>query len=130
MTNSDSGDRLDRIETLLEQFITASVADRQASNERIARLEEAMVADRAASNERMTRIEEGLDRVEKIVESNNRFLESFSADLRSYADSMNNMATRMDGIIATNNQDRQETNTRLSAIQRQVAAIARHLGVI
>ncbi len=34
MTNFNSGDRLDRIETLLEQFISASVADRQASNER------------------------------------------------------------------------------------------------
>ena len=76
-----------------------------------------------ASNDR-------LERIERIVESNNRFLESFSADLRNYADSMNNMATRMDGIIATNNQDRQETNNRLAAIQRQVAAIARYLGVI
>lgn len=26
---------------------------------------------------------------------------------------MNNLATRIDGVIATNNQDRQETNTRL-----------------
>ena len=130
MTNPDSGDRLDRIETLLEQFIAASVADRQASNERMTRLEEAMADDRAASNERMTRIEEGLDRVEKIVESNNRFLESFSADLQSYTESMNNLATRMSGVIATNNQDRQETNTRLAAIQQQVREIARHLGVV
>lgn len=123
MTNPNNGDRLDRIETLLESFIAASVADRGASNERMTRIEQRLEQTQAASDERLTRIEQ-------IVESNNRFLESFSADLRSYADSMNNMATRMDGIIATNNQERQETNTRLSAIQRQVAAIARHLGVI
>lgn len=123
MTNPNNSDRLDRIETLLESFIAASVADRQASNERMTRIEQRLEQTQAASDERLTRIEQ-------IVESNNRFLESFSADLRSYADSMNNMATRMDGIIATNNQDRQETNNRLAAIQRQVSAIARHLGVI
>ena len=37
---TSSNDRLDRVETLLEQFITASVADRQASNERMTRIEE------------------------------------------------------------------------------------------
>ena len=42
MTNSS--DRLDRVEALLEQFITASVADRQASNERMTRIEEAQEA--------------------------------------------------------------------------------------
>ena len=42
MTNSS--DRIDRIETLLEQFISASVADRQASNERMTRIEEAQEA--------------------------------------------------------------------------------------
>jgi methyl-accepting chemotaxis protein len=104
MTNPNGGERLDRIETLLEQFIAASVADRQASNER-------------------------LTRIEQVVESNNRFLESFSQDLKQYTDSMNNFATRIEGIIAANNQDRQETNSRLAAIQRQVAAIALHLGV-
>lgn len=130
MTNPNNGDRLDRIETLLESFIAASVADRQASNERMTRLEETMAADRAASNERMTRIEEGLDRIEKVVESNNRFLESFSADVRRYTDTMNDFATRIDGVIANNNQQGDETNSRLSAIQRQVSAIARHLGVI
>ena len=34
MTNSNSGDHLDQIENPLEQFIAASVADRQISNER------------------------------------------------------------------------------------------------
>ena len=42
MTNSN--DRLDRVESLLEQFISASVADRQASNERMTRIEEAQEA--------------------------------------------------------------------------------------
>ena len=41
-----------------------------------------------------------------------------------------NLATRIDGAIATNNQDRQDSNSRLAAIQRQVSAIAKHLGVI
>ena len=110
MTNPQP-DRLDRIEGLLESFIAASVVDRQTSNER------------------MNRIEEGLERLEQVVSSNNRFLESFSSDLKSYTDSMNNFATRIDGVIATNNQDRQEANSRLATIQRQVSAIAKHLGV-
>ena len=38
---TSSNDRIDRIEALLEQFIAASVADRQASNERMTRIEEA-----------------------------------------------------------------------------------------
>jgi ATP phosphoribosyltransferase len=65
----------------------------------------------------MTRIEEGLERTERVVESNNRFLESFSSDLRRYADSMNNLANRIDGVIATNNQDRQEANSRLATMR-------------
>lgn len=120
MTNSN--DKLDRIEALLERSITAS-------DERMTRLEIALERDRQESNERMTRIENGLDRVEQIVESNNRFLESFSTDIRRYTDTMNNLATRIDGVIATSNQDRDESNSRLSTIQRQVSAIARHLGV-
>lgn len=93
MTNSS--DRLDRIEALLERFIDASVADRQASNERMTRIEQA-------------------------VESNNRFLEAFSADLKHYANRLDNFTARIDGVIATSNQDRQEINRRLSAIQNQV----------
>lgn len=77
----------------------------------------------------ITASDERLTRIEQVVESNNRFLESFSQDLKRYTDSMNNLATRIDGVIATNNQDRQETNSRLGAIQRQVSAIAKHLGV-
>lgn len=45
-------------------------------------------------------------------------------------DSMNNLATQINGVIATTNQDRQETNSRLASISAQVAAIAKHLGVI
>jgi len=30
---------------------------------------------------------------------------------------MNNLATQIDGVIATSNQDRQETNSRLREIQ-------------
>ena len=41
---NNTSDRLDRVETILEQFITASVADRQASNERMTRIEEAQEA--------------------------------------------------------------------------------------
>lgn len=104
MTDSNNGDRLDRIENLLEQFIAASIADRQASNER-------------------------LTRVEQIVESNNRFLESFSADLKTYTESLNNLTTRMSGMIATANSDRQEINSRLSVIGQQVNAIAKKLEV-
>lgn len=118
MTNG-SNDRRDQIEALLERFIDASVADRQASNERLTRIESLIEANQRDSNERMTRFEAGLGRMEQgleetrqLVHSNNRFLESFSQDLRKYTDSMNNLATRIDGVIATNNQDRQQTNSR------------------
>lgn len=121
MTNSN--DRLDRIESLLERSIVAS-------DERMTRIEQRLEQSTAASDERLTRIEQGLERLEQVVTSNNRFLESFSQDLKTYSDSMNNFVTRIDGVIATNNQDRQESNSRLAAIQRQVSAIARHLGVM
>lgn len=121
MTNPNS-DRLDKIEILLESFITASIADRQASNERMTRLEQST----AASDKRLTRIEQ-------IVESNNKFLESFSTDLRRYTDSMNNLATSIDGVIATSNQDRQETNSRRSentdAVKRDRSAFRTEMSV-
>ena len=122
---TSSGDRLDRIEALLQQSVIAS-------DERMTRLEQSMLA----SDERMTRIEqsmregsERLTRIEQISESNNRFLESFSVDLRRYTDTMNNLAQRINGVIFTGNQDRQESNSRMAAIQKQVSAIAKHLGV-
>ncbi len=121
MTNSN--DRLDRIEALLERSVTAS-------DERMTRLEQSMERQSQESNERMTR-------VEQVVASNNKFLEAFTADLKRYTDTMNNLGnridnlvSRIDGVIAANNQDRQESNSRLAAVQRQVSAIAKHLGVI
>lgn len=83
----------------------------------------------AAVEQAIVKSDERLTRIEQVVESNNRFLESFSQDLKQYTDSMNSFATRIDGVIATNNQDRQETNSRLAIIQRQVSAIAKHLEI-
>ena len=117
---TSSSDRLNRIEALLERFIDANVTDRQASNERITRIEQSMQEgsqrmtqieqSMLEGSQRMTQIEqsmlegsERLTRIEQITESNNRFLESFSTDLRRYTDSMNNLATRIDGVIATSN---------------------------
>ena len=122
MTNLSSGDRLAQIEALLQQSVIAS-------NERMTRIEQAMERNQRESNERMTRFEAGLEETRQLVHSNNRFLESFSQDLRKYTESMNNLATRIDGVIATSNQDRQQTNSRLSVIERMVRAIATHLGV-
>jgi len=130
MTNASGGDRLNRIEALLEKSIVAS-------DQRMTRLEQRLEETTRSSDERMTRLEQSmaqsdqrLTRIERLVKSNNRFLESFSADLKRYTESMNNLASRLDGIIFAANQDRQETNNRLAALQRQVAAIARHLGVM
>jgi phage-related tail protein len=90
MINSNSqGDRQGRIEALLERSIVAS-------DEQMTRIEQKLQDSVEASNERMTRIEQS-------VESNNRFLESFSQDLRTYTDSMNNLANRLDGVIAASN---------------------------
>jgi len=116
MTNGN--DRLDRIEALLEGFVAATSTAIKASDERMTRIEQSL----ESSNERLTRIEQ-------IVESNNRFLESFSHSLQQYATSMDNFGKRIDGIIAANNEQRNETNSRLASIQRQVAAISQHLGV-
>ncbi len=52
--------RLDQLQALLADFIAASTGDRQASNERMTRLEEAA----SVASARM-------ERVERIVESNN-----------------------------------------------------------
>lgn len=54
-------DRLDRMETLLERFIDASVADHAASNERMTRLEQTMERQNRESNERMERLSEKTD---------------------------------------------------------------------
>ncbi len=78
---SPQSDRLDRIETLLERSIVAS-------DERMTRIEQKLEESVEASNERLTRIEQS-------VESNNRFLEFFSQDLRTYTESMNNLANSL-----------------------------------
>lgn len=136
MSNGSNGDRLDKIEALLERSIVTSdermtrlEQSTAASDGRLTRMENLVELNHRESNERLTRIESGLERLEQAVRSNNRFLESFSTDIRRYVDTMNNLATRIDGIVATNNQDRQEANSRLATIQRQVSAIAKHLGV-
>ena len=111
MTNGNNNNRLDRIEALLEHFVVVS-------DERMTRSEQSMLQ----SDQRLTRIEQ-------IVDSNNRFLESFSRNLQQYSTSMDNFAKRIDGVIATNNEQRDETNLRLASIQRQVGAISQHLGL-
>ncbi len=99
----------------------------RASNERMTRIE--VRAEQAAreSNERMASIEayaeqaaresnERLTRIEQVVESNNRFLESLSQDLRRYSSNMERLTHQLAAVTANANQDRMETNTRLSAI--------------
>lgn len=115
-------DRLDRIEAVLEQFITASEQDRRASDERMRQIDARLEQFITTSDERMTR-------VEQVVDSNNRFLESFSQDLRRYTDNMDRLTQQLAATTSNANQDRLETNTRLSAINRKVDAIATHLGV-
>lgn len=114
MTNNGSSDQLDlkQVAALLQQSIVAS-------NDRMTKLEQSMVK----SDERLTRIEQA-------VESNNRFLEGFSQRIDRYTTRMDNLAhkldtfsTRIDGVIFTANQDRQETNSRLASIQRQMNTI-------
>lgn len=95
---------IERIEELLEVFVSASIANQQRSDERLTRLE-------------------------LIVESNNRSLEAFSQDLRKYTQSMHSLASRMDGVIAAGNEDRQDISAKLSRLSRQVKDIANHLGV-
>ena len=118
---------------MLDQFATAVTQAISAGNERVDRLEQAIEADRAASNQRMTQFDQRLDRfaleshqrltrIEQSVESNNRFLEAFSQDLRRYTDNMDRLTQQLSAVTAGSNQDRMEVNTRLSAIQRRVEA--------
>ncbi len=75
--NNGNGDRLSRIEALIESFITASTADRQQSNERMSRIEQAMERDRQESNERLTR-------VEQITSSNAQSIQALTDDLVTF----------------------------------------------
>jgi phage shock protein A len=74
------------------------------------------------SNERLTRIEQ-------LVESNNRFLESFGRDVRQLTQNMSQLTQQMASTTSNANQDRMDITTRLSAINRKVDVIASHLGV-
>jgi phage shock protein A len=75
-----------------------------------------------SSNERLTRIEQ-------LVESNNRFLESFGQDVKQLTQNMSQLTQQMASTTSNANQDRMDVTTRLSAINRKVDAIASHLGV-
>ncbi|MBV8885798.1 MAG: hypothetical protein JO235_17635 [Chroococcidiopsidaceae cyanobacterium CP_BM_RX_35] len=99
MTNGSSSDRLDQIEALLQRSIVAS-------DERMTRFEQ-------ESNNRLTRIEQ-------LIESNNRFLETFGQSVKKFTDTATVLNQRLDGVIATANSDRQETNIRLSRIENKV----------
>lgn len=68
------------------------------------------------SNERLTRIEQ-------LVESNNRFLESFSQDLRRYTENMDRISQQLAASTATANEARYESNTRLSAVSSRLNTV-------
>ena len=93
MTNSN--DRLDRIETILEQFITASVADRQASNERMTRIEQSMTA----SDQRMTRIEEATDATDAKVGVLVIAIDTLAVEVRRVVCSTWKVRAAMGGVV-------------------------------
>jgi methyl-accepting chemotaxis protein len=102
----------------LDRFASTVVTAITANNEAI-----------AASNDRLTRIEQ-------LVESNNRFLETFGQDVKQLTQKIDRLADTTDQVVrqmaattSSANQDRMDVNTRLSAINRKVEAIASHLGV-
>jgi len=149
MTNSIS-DQLNQMAGLLQQSMTASdermtrleqsmtgsdermtrlEQSMTGSDERMTRLEQSMERNAHESNERLTRIEQSIEQVEQVVKSNNRFLESFGESVKRFTDTAFNLTQRIDGMIASTNQQRDESNSRLAGIQRQVNAIAKHLGV-
>ncbi len=124
MTNtSNSGDRLVQIEVLLQQSVIAS-------NERMTRLEQSLAETDNQLKQSIAASDKRLTRIEQLVESNNRFLEGFSDRINRYTARMDNLAnkldnfsTRIDGVIFTTNQDRQEANLRLAGIQRQLQTV-------
>ncbi len=76
-----------------------------------------------ASNERLTRIEQ-------LVESNNRFLETFGQDVKQLTQKVDRLTDNTDRVIqqmasttSNANQDRMDITTRLSAINRKVEVI-------
>jgi hypothetical protein len=93
----------------LDRFASMVATAIQANNDAIA-------ANRVESNERLTRIEQ-------LVESNNRFLESFSQDLRRYTDNMDRLTQQLAATTSNANQDRMDSNTRLSVISGKLNTI-------
>jgi uncharacterized coiled-coil protein SlyX len=104
-------DRLDRIEALLERIAIESDA-------RMSRIEQVV----EGNSQRITELTQ-------VVASNNRFLGSFSQDLRRYTDNMDRLTHQLAATTSNANQDRMDITTRLSAINRKVDVIASHLGV-
>ncbi|NJK30613.1 MAG: hypothetical protein HC851_00080 [Acaryochloris sp. RU_4_1] len=98
-------DRLDRIESLLERMAIESERSKRESNERLTRIEQA----NEANAQRITELTQ-------VVASNNRFLESFSQDLKRYTDNLDRVSQQLATSTASANEDRYETNTRLSSI--------------
>lgn len=91
----------------------------------------------AANNEAIQSSHERMTRIEQLVESNNRFLESFGQDVKQLAQKVDRLTENTDRVIqqmasstSSANQDRMDLTTRLSAINRKVEAIASHLGVV
>lgn len=102
----------------LDRFASTVVTAITANNEAI-----------AASNERLARIEQ-------LVESNNRFLETFGQDVKQLTQKIDRLADTTDQVVrqmaattSSANQERMDVTTRLSALNRKVDAIASHLGV-
>jgi ABC-type transporter Mla subunit MlaD len=92
------------------------------TDESIDRFASAVATAVQSSNERLTRIEH-------LVESNNRFLQSFGQDVKQLTQNMSQLTQQMASTTSNANQGRIDVITRLSAINRKVDAIASHLGV-
>lgn len=107
-------------EETLDRFASTVSSAIVSGNERLDRMEQLIESSSAESNERLTRIEQ-------LVESNNRFLESFSQDLRRYTDNMDRLTQQLAATTSNANQDRMESNTRLSAISGKLNTMDRKL---
>lgn len=120
---TDQPDRLTQVKSLLLLMAESLKQQKDASDERMTRLEQTISRVLQESNERLTRIKQ-------LFESNNRFLEGFSQRIDRYTNRMDNLANKLDTfssrierVIFTTNQDRQETNSRLASIQRQLQTV-------
>ena len=83
MTNSN--DRLNRVEALLERFISASVADHQASNERMTRIEhrlEQVIENLEATDAKVGVLVIAVDTLAFVVQRVVNYLESTSGNGR------------------------------------------------